>query len=97
MASGAAAPVKMSTAVTACILLAVLLPMAPKLVMGDVCSDRCGTLCDTFADGFCTGNANDPGLCPTALEEPCKPTLVTGCTAECNSFCTTGGFVPCAA
>ncbi|PWZ11018.1 hypothetical protein Zm00014a_040134 [Zea mays] len=54
MASGAAAPVKMSTAVTACILLAVLLPMAPKLVMGD-CSGSCVTLCDTFADGFCTG------------------------------------------
>nr|ACG42878.1 hypothetical protein [Zea mays]ACG46073.1 hypothetical protein [Zea mays] len=95
MASGAAAPVKMSTAVTACILLAVLLPMAPKLVMGD-CSGSCVTLCDTFADGFCTGNA-DPAICPPEVQELCHPTVFTGCITECNTLCATSGFAPCAA
>nr|ACG44689.1 hypothetical protein [Zea mays] len=67
MASGAAAPVKMSTAVTACILLAVLLPMAPKLVMGD-CSDSCPDLCGEFAKQFCTTNPN-PTTCPNGHGE----------------------------
>jgi len=94
MASGAAAALKMAT-VTACILL-VLLPMAPKPVMGD-CHDSCVALCNTFAEDLCKGNAN-PNLCPEALQAQCKNQAFTVCIVNCDALiCTVGTIAPCIA
>nr|CAB3484109.1 unnamed protein product [Digitaria exilis] len=84
--SGAAAAIRKATA-SACIVLLLLLPMAPSPVMGD-CYDSCRDPCFSFADGFC-GVGNDiSNICPPAGRVVCSDIAAfEACDAACVTAC----------